>query len=114
MFGTRVSVGAHLRPRMPDGRHPTPQTDRVVDLTDSHHAMATDDVVAAAVDALETAPAGTELTLHTPLAHGHPGTYLFLRLLERFGPTIELEYLGEREAAHVSLALRQRREARRR
>jgi hypothetical protein len=104
---------------MPDGRHPTSPTDRargprVVDLTDDHDAMATDDVVAAAVDTLETAPAGTALTLSTPLEHGHPGTYLFLPLLAQFGPAIELEYLGERETAHVSLALRQPREARRR
>ena len=80
---------------------------RTVDLTDGYHAAEPEHVVTAAVDVLETTPTGTVLTLYTPLAHGHPGTYLFLPLLEVFGPAIELEYDGEAETAHVSTATRQ-------
>ncbi|WP_255151251.1 CGCGG family rSAM-modified RiPP protein [Halorarius halobius] len=85
---------------MPDGTHDA--TARRVELTGDRYAEAEAAVVTAAVDAVREAPARATVRLVTPHAHGHPGRYLFVPLLEAFGTAVEMEHVDERAAGHVS------------
>ncbi|WP_424002902.1 CGCGG family rSAM-modified RiPP protein [Haloarcula salina] len=52
-------------------------------------------VVAQAVDAVEKTTAGNHVNLVSHAAHGHPETYLFDALDDRFGEAVSADYVDQ-------------------
>ncbi|QIO24016.1 CGCGG family rSAM-modified RiPP protein [Haloarcula sp. JP-L23] len=59
------------------------------------HAEDRELVVAQAREAIEKTTAGNHVNLVTHEAHGHPETYLYDPLRERFGDRVDLTYVDQ-------------------
>lgn len=118
MFARSLSEGATLPIRMNRPSHTNGanheeghDTSWSINLEKPRHEADRDRILREAFDAIRHTAPGRFVNLVTHEAHGHPSTYLYSELRDRFGSAIELEYVaqcgcgGYTTRAHVESAV---------